>query len=193
MLVVVKLSPELSLEQFHYPGKKPSIFSSCPSILPSSPALHLVICFLFLWISLFLDISYTWDHIRCDFVWLTLHIAYCFQVPSMLCADVLHFSSLQTSIPLYGFTAFVYPFIGSWASELFSLWGHYEKHSCEHLCIRFCVNLIFHVSWKMEEWNSGLYDKSVFNLLVIARLFSKIDVSFYITGNTFTVRKWIAL
>ena len=45
----------------------------------------------------------------------------------------------------------------------------------------------------MEEWNSGLYDKSVFNLLVIARLFSKIDVSFYITGNTFTERKWIAL
>ena len=45
----------------------------------------------------------------------------------------------------------------------------------------------------MKEWNSGLYGKSVFNLLVTARLFSKIGVSFYITGNTFTVRKWITL
>ena len=58
----------------------------------------------------------------------SFHIAYCFQAPSMLCTDVLHFSLLQTNIPLYGYTAFVYPFIGSWALGLFPVWGHYEKH-----------------------------------------------------------------
>ena len=123
----VQPSPQSILEDFHHFRKKPCTLylSPCTSFISYNPKKWLIY---FVSIDYLIpDISYKWNHIRCDvsYDWMLslntmflrfMHVVACIRT-SFLGQILFHFMDIPH---------FVYPFISWWTFRLFLLFGFYE-------------------------------------------------------------------